>query len=214
MVCFVLTPLLAVALILAAARGWLHISSPLPSCAAAQISTPAGREGKCARISGLFSTTTYNVVDRDRTLQMPEYQARLLGTAIAPTRVHGPFADTSEYPNHRGLLVSLEIEIVNTTDQPLAFDSTGKDIELALPRSPGSEVDMAVEAMLSSQGKPTQPSLAQRASIPAHGATTGWATFVEPPSSLPVLSARPADIDFYRVNKPGARYVGQIRLWK
>lgn len=61
MVCFVLTPLLAVALILAAARGWLHVSSPLPSCAAAQISTPAGREGKCARISGLFSTTTYNV---------------------------------------------------------------------------------------------------------------------------------------------------------
>jgi hypothetical protein len=212
--CLLLARLFLIGLTIPTVRGWLHIGSSLPSCAAAGISTPVGREGKCARISGLFSSTVYNVVDRAHKLQMPEYQARLIGTRIAPTRVDGPFADAKEYPDHRGLLVSFEITISNTSGSPLPFDSTGKDIELALPRSPGSEVDMAEEELLSSQGTPAQPSLAQQGAIPTQGVVTGWATFVEPRSSLAILGTRPADLDFYRVEHPGERYVGQIRLWK
>jgi hypothetical protein len=211
--CLLLARLLLIGLTIPTVRGWLHVGSSLPSCTAAGISTPTGREGKCARISGLFSSTVYNVVDRAHTLQMPEYQARLIGTRIASTRANGPFAGAQEYPDHSGLLVSFEVMISNTSGVPLAFDSTGKDIELALPRLPGSEVDLAEEELLSSQGTPVQPSLAQRGAIPARGSVTGWATFVEPPSSLAVLTARPADLDFHRVDND-SNYVGQIRLWK
>jgi len=227
-VCIALVRLLLIGLTNQTVRGWLHIGSSLPSCAAAGISTPAGREGKCARVDGLFSSRVYNVVDRGHTLYMPEYQARLLTSRIAHTRVSGSSTNASYYPDGHGLLVSYEITITNTRDTPLLFGQAASDtmlpfypshpqVELLMPpslasSSSGSNEDIGLSELINGRGAPT-PSIGLQQLIPPHGSITGWATFVAPGWSRELLDVRPADLNLYRLNYDD-HYTGQIRLWK
>jgi hypothetical protein len=204
-------------------RAFLHIGSSLPSCEAAQISTPQAREGMCTRTSGLFTDTVYNVVDRDHVLRMPEYQARLLNTMIALTRVRRTATNAAEYPTGRGLLVSFEVTIANINGRPLPFGPgigyqprpsypQETAVELLLPTASDSNNDLGYPAVLNGRRAPS-PSIFQRRPIPASGVLTGWVTFVVPLSARYALDARPADLDFFRTNHD-PHYVGQIRLWK
>jgi hypothetical protein len=226
--CLLLARLLLIGLTNQTVRGWLHIGSSLPSCAAAAISTSAGREGKCARISGLFSSRVYNVVDREHTLHMPEYQARLLTSTITHTRVTGPSTNAAYYPEGHGLLVSYEITITNTRDTTLLFGQAASDttlpfypthpqVELLMPpslasSSRGSNEDIGLGELINGRGAPT-PSIGLQQLIPPHGSITGWATFVAPGWSRELLDARPADLNLYRLDHDD-HYTGQIRLWK
>jgi hypothetical protein len=207
-------------------RGWLHIGSSLPSCEAAGISTAPHREGKCALVSGLFSSTVYSVVDRDQTLQMPEYQARLLASRFPAGRVNGGYKPY--YPDGRGLFASYEIRITNPRSTPLRFGEAAPiTTSPSYPRHPrvallippsltsssrGSAEVLRFAELINGRDTPT-PSIGLVRLIPGHGSITGWATFVAPAWSGGLLDARPADLDLYRVdNDPD--YVGQIRLWK
>lgn len=216
--------LLLLALTSSSVRALLHIGSRLPSCGAAGISTSEAHEGMCARTSGLFGTATvYNVIDRSHMLQMPEYQARLLTSRVTSTRVSASAVNTAYYPDGRGLLVSFEVVIINTSGKSLLFGpgvgyqllpSYPKDatVELLLPTSSGSNNDVGFPALLNGKGAPS-PSVFQQRPIPANGVLTGWVTFVAPPWSRGLLSTRPADLDFFRIDHDD-HYVGQIRLWK
>jgi hypothetical protein len=63
----------------------------LPSCEAAQISTPAAYEGMCGcGLGPLGGGTAYNVVNAGHILHMPGYDARLLATRLMPLRVSNP----------------------------------------------------------------------------------------------------------------------------
>jgi hypothetical protein len=202
-------------------RASIGIGTGLPSCHAAGISTPAGREGKCARIHGLFSETVYNVVDRQRPLRMPEYEARILASKISATRVRQS-PNTLEYPGRQGLLVSYELMVTNITAAPLPFTAGSETViphypkhprvALLIPVSPGSEEDQELPELLNPNGAPSPP-LTQPRPIPAGGTVTGWVTFVVPSAMGALLTARPADLDLYRVEN-ATDYVGQIRLWK
>jgi len=224
-----LTALLRVLLILVASpsvRALLHIGTGYPSCAAAGISTPEGREGVCARGIGLVGqTTVYNVVDRRHVLRMPEYEARLLGSRVTSTHVTNAREHEDLYTGGRGQLVSFQVTITNTSGRPLPFgEGVGYApapsypaqplIELALPSATGSssDTDTNYPAIINGRGAPT-PSVFRQPLIAPHESVTGWATFVAPAWSLAVLEARPADVDFSRVNG-SSNYVGQIRLWK
>jgi hypothetical protein len=216
--------LLLIALAFPSGRALLHVGSPYPSCAAAGISTPEGREGVCARGAGLLDPVTlYNVVDRRHVLRMPEYQASLLGSQITHTHVPNAAENEDLYPEGHGQLVSFQVAITNTSDRPLqfgegasyaptAFYPSHPMIELALPQSPGSEADINFPAIINGRGAPT-PSVFQQLPIAPHERLTGWVTFVAPAWSLSVLNSRPADVDFYRTNASN-HYTGQIRLWK
>jgi hypothetical protein len=172
--CIAPVQLLLIGLTNQTVRGWLHIGSSLPSCAAAGISTAAGREGKCARIDGLFSSRIYNVVDRGHTLHMPEYQARLLTSRITHTRVTGPSTNAAYYPDRHGLLVSYEITITNTRDTTLLFGQAASDttlpfypshpqVELLMPpslasSSGGSNEDIGLSEVINGRSASTRPS--------------------------------------------------------
>ena len=69
------------------------------------------------------SLTTVTVVDRARTLQTPEYRARLLDAESSSTQV----TNASEHPNYdpggEGQLVSYEVALTNTENHALQFGS-------------------------------------------------------------------------------------------
>jgi hypothetical protein len=207
----------------------LHAGSPHSSCEATGISGPAGREGRCARQESLLGpATVYNVVDRARVLQMPEYQARVISSTIAPTHVRRSPTSGNYYPHGHGWLVSFEIAITNTRAQPLQLGEPSSDttlplypshprVELLIPpslasSSSGSDEDIALSELVNGHGAP-RPSIGLPRLIPGRGTITAWATFVAPEWSRELLDARPADLDFSRTDND-AHYVGQIRLWK
>lgn len=216
--------LLLIALASPSGRALLHVGSSYPSCAAARISTPEGREGVCARGDGLSGqVTVYNVVDRHHVLEMPEYEASVSALRMAPTRVTNAAENEDLYPDGHGQLVSLLVTVTNTGRTPLQFgEAVGYApkasypshpiIELALPESLGSEADINYPAIINGRGAPA-PSVFQRVALAPHERVTGWVSFVAPAWSASVLHRRPADVDFFRANA-SSRYVGQIRLWK
>jgi hypothetical protein len=220
----VLARLLLIVLSFSSGRALLHVGSPYPSCAAAGISTAAGREGICARGNLLIGpTTVYNVVDRSHVLRMPEYEARLLASQITPTHVPNASENEDLYPGGRGQLVSVKVMITNASDKPLTFGpGVGYEaapsyprhpiVELALPSRSGPDEDISFPAILNGRQAPI-PSVFQQQPIAVHGSLVGWATFVAPSWSLSVLGAKGADIDFLR-SDGSSDYVGQIRLWK
>jgi RDD family len=195
-----------------------------PSCLAAGISTVEGREGTCARGGGQFGPITlYTVVDYRHALRMPEYEAHVLSSTIAPTRVPNWSENPGLYPDGHGQLVSFHVTITNTGSEPLAFGSGPAQettpsyerhpiVELALPSAPGSAGDVAYPPILNGRSSPA-PSIFQPSLIPPGGRSVGWVTFVAPAWALSVLRARPADVNFLRADGTSG-YVGQIRLWK
>jgi uncharacterized RDD family membrane protein YckC len=193
-----------------------------PDCAAAGISTPEGHEGLCVRIGASGTPTVYNVVDRSSVLRMPEYEARVLGSQITPTRVPNASENPGLYPDGRGQLVSFQVIITNSGRTPLSFGEVPEQavpsyprqptIELALPTPPESSADVAYPAILNGRRAPT-PSIFQGQPIAPYGRRVGWVSFVAPAWAPSVLEARPADIDFLRTDG-GSSYVGQLRLWK
>jgi hypothetical protein len=210
-------------------RGWLRVGTLLHSCVGTGISTHEGREGQCERVNGLFSQpTVYNVVDRHRTLRMPEYDAQLLGSTISSTRITGASVNARDYPNGHGWLVSFQLRITNTRDTPLLFGLTpGATTRRSYPEHPqaellippslsssrnGSDEDMALDELIDGNGAP-RPSIGLQRLIAPHASITAWATFVAPEWSRGLLSARPADLDLLRADDDN-HYVGQIRLWK
>ncbi len=207
-----------------AARSQPHIGSQYPTCLAAGIDSAEGHEGTCVEGS-LSSLTTVNVVDRARTLRMPEYDVRLLESQITPTRVSNASENEDLYPDGHGQLVSYELSITNTGEQPLLFGvgtgperrasySPSPDVELALPESPTSTSNLVTTypPIIEGRRAPT-PSILQQPPIAPHETRTGWVSFIAPAWALSVLGKPGADVDFYKVNATRS-YRGSIRLWK
>jgi hypothetical protein len=200
----------------------LHNPPARPSCEAANISTPTADEGVCTRGAGLPGpVSVYNVVDRSHVLRMPEYEARLLGSEIAPT--HTRPGDQVDYPDGRAKLVSFELAITNTGKRPLLFEPARSGlrhpsyprhplVELLIPESPHTTWEVGFPDLLHGHGAPG-PSVFRSAPIPAHGTVTGWVSVVASFDSPELMGIRPADLVLYRTDGD-PNYMGQIRLWK
>jgi hypothetical protein len=205
------------------AHGRIHPFTRYPTCTAAGIDSE-GHEGTCVE-GPLTSLTTVNVVDRSRTLRMPEYNVLLLASRITPTHVSNASENESIYPNGVGRLVSYELSITNTGKQPLQFGvGTGyvrgasyrpnPDVELALPESPTSNSNLVTTypPIIEGHHAPV-PSILQQPPIAPRETRTGWITFVAAARVLNLLEKPGADVDFYRVSGD-RQYRGSIRLWK
>ncbi|HMD55885.1 MAG TPA: RDD family protein [Solirubrobacteraceae bacterium] len=187
------------------------------TCAAAGVTE--GAEGECVQTGETGGQVLVNVVDGNRTVRMPEYEASLQGDEITPIRVAAGPEEERLYPHGLGQLVSYRVAITNALTTPLRFDPTSSSdperttLELALPFSPESDEDMAYPASATANRRAPTPSIFQPEPIPPHATRSGWVSFVTPASSLALLHARPADVDFFRAQGP-RNYVGEIRLWK
>lgn len=194
-------------------RSWVGLG--LPSCASAQISTPAAREGKCARWQGPFDDgTVYNVVDAGHVLHMPGYDVELLETQVVPTRVSNAEVWPSAYPAGRGQLVSFELLITSQSDAPLTFEGAGRDADLLINDPEGvGPATVSFPDLPDPHGGPGA-SLVDSGAIPPHITTIRWVSFVAPIWVESVLHQRAADLELYRAGDASHSYVGQIRLWK
>lgn len=186
-------------------------SSVLDTCATNGMNGDAGKEGTCVAYDSSFGgRTTFNVVNSGHTLHMPGYAARLLAATYSPTHVTGPLANSPDYPNQQGLLVSLEVWIHNAGPSPLEFDQDGGDVDLMIAPASSLATFFARPQVPYPEGAPN-PQLDQEGAIPAAGTATGWVSFVAPLWAQSRLNSSPTDLEFLR-RAPG--YVGRIRLWK
>jgi hypothetical protein len=192
-------------------RSWVGLG--LPTCEAAQISTPAAHEGMCERGQGPFGGgTVYNVRDEAHVLHMPGYDAQLLATRLIPFRVSNFQVWPSAYPEGHGTLVSLQVSIANRAGAPLVFEGDGRDADLLIdnPDGPGT---VSFPDLPGANGGPG-PSLVTSGAIAPHRTAIRWVNFVAPIWVGSVLHQRATDLELYRGGNASHAYVGQIRLWK
>jgi hypothetical protein len=218
----------ALTLVLIGARLFFvfHLSAvfhplPDPSCASG-VEPPEAREGICARYRG-SGIVVFNVVDHDRVLHMPEYDARLLASRITPTRVNNWRLHPEAYPGGRGTLASFELEVSNPGTVPLQFGplivrSTAPSYlpdppaELLLPMGRGSAEGRAYPVIYNGRDAPG-PSIFGQPPIQPHTSLVGWVTMVAPPDAAGLTAVPRADLDLLTTDR-NPDYVGQIRLWK
>ncbi len=165
-----------------------------------------------------------NIVDRNSTLRMPEYDARVLTWSTTPTHVSNWRDEPRRFPNGRGALLSVEVEVGNPGDLPLQYVPliarssipsfrSHPPAELALPISAGSPGEgQAVVAILNPRGAPG-PSIFGQAPIPPHSNITGWISFVMSFGESGLVGQPRSDLLLSPVDE-NPYYVGIIRLWK
>lgn len=215
---------LRVLLLMVASHGssLLH-PSPYPYCGSAAFEPPESREGLCMYYEN-SEAVVKNIVDRNSTLHMPEYDARMLAWTMTPTQVSNWRDQPHRYPGGRGMLVSLEVEIANRGARPLLYrpPATVRSIvpshrpktpvELVLPISAGGGYDFAVPAIVNPQGAPG-PSIFGRPPIEPHSSVTDWFSFVMSSRESKLVGHTQSDL-FLSPMDGNPNYIGVIRLWK
>jgi hypothetical protein len=197
--------------------------APYPSCGAASFEPPESREGLCT-VYERSGIAVKNIVDRNSTLRMPEYDARVLTWTTSGTRVSNWRDEPRRFPNGRGTLVSVEVEIGNPGAQALQYGPliarspvssyrSHPPAELALPISAGSPGEgLSVVAILNPRGAPG-PSIFGQAPILPHSSMVGWISFVMSASESDLVGLPRSDLVLSPVDE-NPNYVGIIRLWK
>ncbi len=222
---------LALALLLVAARLALVISErgtsvfhPLPytSCGARAFEPPESQQGLCALYEG-SRIVVRNIVDRNSTLHMPEYDARVITWKVTRTYVSNWRNESARYPEGRGALVSLKLEISNPGNAPLQYGPliargpvpsyrAHAPAELSLPIAAGPGEQTSFAALLNARGAPG-PSLFGQPPIQPGSSLTGWISVVVPPDASGLVGTERSGLELRPVDE-NPNYVGIIRLWK
>jgi hypothetical protein len=196
---------------------------PYPSCGTAAFEPPQSRQGLCT-VYEHSSIVVKNIVDRNSTLHMPEYDARVITWISVRTHVTNWRNEPKRFPEGHGALVSLEVEISNPGNEPLQYGPLivrspvpsyrpHPPAELALPISAGSPGEgLSVVAILNPRGSPS-PSIFGQAPILPDSHITGWISFVMSLSESELVGLPRSDLTLSLVDE-NPSYVGIIRLWK
>jgi hypothetical protein len=195
---------------------------PYPWCGSAAFEPPESREGLCT-VREASGIVVKNIVDRNSTLHMPEYDARVITWTSVRTRVPNWRAEPKRFPEGHGALVSLEVEISNPGDRPLQYGPLivrssapsyrpHPPAELALPIPAGPGEDFSAAALFNARGAPG-PSLFGQPPIPPRSSITGWISVVVAPNAASLVGMPRSALELSPVDG-NPNYVGIIRLWK
>jgi hypothetical protein len=195
---------------------------PYPSCGSAAFEPPQSREGLCT-VHEASGIVVRNIVDRNSTLHMPEYDARVITWTSVRTFVPNWRAEPQRFPEGHGALVSLEVEISNPGDRPLQYgplivrSSTPSyrphpPAELALPIPAGPGEVLSAAALFNARGAPG-PSIFGQPPIPQRSSITGWISVVVAPNAASLVGMPRSGLELSPVDG-NPNYVGIIRLWK
>jgi hypothetical protein len=195
---------------------------PYPWCGSAAFEPPESREGLCT-VHEAPGIVVKNIVDRNSTLHMPEYGARVITWTSVPTRVPNWRAEPKRFPEGHGALVSLEVEISNPGDRPLLYGPLivrssapsyrpHPPAELALPIPAGPGEGFSAAALFNARGAPG-PSLFGQPPIPPRSSITGWISVVVAPNAASLVGMPRSALELSPVDG-NPNYVGIIRLWK
>lgn len=195
---------------------------PYPWCGSAAFEPPESREGLCI-VHEASGIVVKNIVDRNRTLHMPEYDARVITWTSVPTRVPNWRDEPTRFPEGHGALVSLEVEISNPGDRPLLYGPPivrssvpsyrpHPPAELALPIPAGPGEEFSAAALFNARGAPGS-SLFGQPPIPPRSGITGWISVVVAPNAARLVGMPRSALELSPVDG-NPNYVGIIRLWK
>jgi hypothetical protein len=195
---------------------------PYPWCGSAAFEPPKSREGLCI-VREASGIRVKNIVDRDSTLHMPEYDARVITWTSVRTRVPNWRAEPKRFPEGHGALVSLEVEISNPGNEPLQYGPLivrssvssyrpHPPAELALPIPAGPGEEFSAAALFNARGAPG-PSLFGQPPIPPRSSITGWISVVVAPNAARLVGMPRSALELSPVDG-NPNYVGIIRLWK
>jgi hypothetical protein len=195
---------------------------PYPSCGSAAFEPPESREGLCV-VNERSSIVVRNIVDRNSTLHMPEYDVHLITWTVARTRVSNWRNEPERYPEGHGALVSLELEISNSGDKPLQYGPLiarapmpsyrphpPAELAVPIPAGPGEETSFG--ALFNARGAPG-PSLFGQPPIQPRSSITGWISVVVPLNAGGMVGMERSGLELWPVDG-NPNYVGIIRLWK
>jgi hypothetical protein len=209
-------------LILNTAGSGLFHPLPYPGCGSAAFEPPESREGLCT-VREASGIRVKNIVDRNSTLHMPEFDARVITWTSTPTRVPNWREEPERFPEGHGALVSLEVEISNPGNHPLLYGPPSvrssapsyrprPPAELALPIPAGPGEEFSAAALLNARGAPG-PSLFGQPPIPPHSGITGWISVVVAPDAARLVGMPRSGLELSPLDG-NPNYVGIIRLWK
>lgn len=193
-----------------------------PWCGSAAFEPPESREGLCT-VREASGVRVENIVDRNSTLHMPEFDARVITWTSVPTRVSNWRDEPKRFPDGHGALVSLEVEISNPGNQPLLYGPPivrssvpsyrpHPPAELALPIPAGPGEEFSAAALFNAKGAPG-PSLFGQPPIPRHSSITGWISVVVAPDAARLVGMPRSGLELSPLDG-NPNYVGIIRLWK
>lgn len=196
--------------------------SRYPWCGSAAFEPPESREGLCT-VREASGIRVKNIVDRNSTLHMPEFDARVITWTSVRTRVPNWRAEPKRFPEGHGALVSLEVEISNPGNQPLLYGPPivrssapsyrpHPPAELALPIPAGPGEEFSAAALFNARGAPG-PSLFGQPPIPPHSSITGWISVVVAPDAAKLVGMPRSGLELSPLDG-NPTYVGIIRLWK
>lgn len=224
--------MIALALLVVAVRLALLISDtggnglfhplPYPSCGSAAFEPPTSREGLCV-VREASGIVVKNIVDRNSTLHMPEFDARVITWTSVRTRVPNWRAEPKRFPEGHGALVSLKVEISNPGNEPLQYGPLivrssvpsyrpRPPAELALPIPAGPGEEFSAAALFNAREAPG-PSLFGQPPIPPRSSITGWISVVVAPDAASLVGMPRSGLELSPVDG-NPNYVGIIRLWK
>ena len=195
---------------------------PYPSCGTAAFEPPQSRQGLCT-VYEHHGIVVKNIVDRNSTLHMPEYDARVITWTAARTRVSNWRAEPKRFPEGHGALVSLKVEISDPGNERLQYGPlivrsskpsyrSHPPAELALPISAGSPGEgLSVVAILNPRGAPG-PSISGKPDS-ASFAHYGWISFVMSSSESELVGLPRSDLMLSPADE-NPNYMGIIRLGK
>jgi hypothetical protein len=194
---------------------------PYPSCGTAAFEPPISQEGLCV----VYEDSNFivrNIVDRNSTLHMPEYDAHLITWRVTRTRVPNWREEPKLYPHGHGELVSLELKISNPGDEPLQYGpliarsatpsyhpQPPAELMLPLPAGPGELPSFA--AIFNARGAPG-PSLFGQSPIQPRTSITGWISIVVPLNAGKLVGALHSGLQL-SPSDGNPNYVGIFRLW-
>jgi hypothetical protein len=216
--------LVALRLILIIVDGGSSLFHPLPypSCGSDAFEPPESREGLCT-VHDSSGIVVRNIVDRNSTLHMPEYDARVISWTSVPTHVSNWRDEPKRFPEGHGALVSLRVEISNPGNQPLLYGPLivrssvpsyrpHPPAELALPIPAGPGENFSAAALFNARGAPGS-SLFGQPPIPPRSSITGWISVVVAPNAAGLVGMPRSALELSPVDGD-PNYVGIIRLWK
>jgi hypothetical protein len=186
-------------------------------CEIKGISTSEAREGSCMGADSAGShPVEYRVVDRARTLHMPNYTVRIVGWHSRPFPITRRRADT-EAAEPKAVISALLVVTNTSRDRLVVPGMVGgrhrfADEVIAELFAPDLEGPYPVAADRAAPG-PSGGPVPKLRTIAPRATVRAWINFVAHASTVKQLTAREANVDFYNTEH-GREITGRIRLWK
>jgi uncharacterized RDD family membrane protein YckC len=163
------------------------------------------REGSCLSRTGWAVT----VADAGHALRMPDYEARLIGSAVKVVNI--PRLEHPRTGDGPAVIVAIRLRVTNTSDHPLTLDRHADMARYAI--SIGRNAEWHLREIPSAIRAGYRPLGATRAPIRPGRSRSGWLRFALVENDLARIDLTRAALELVPAGARGGHHAGLFRLW-